>query len=162
MNFLNDPYIWLVFSFAIFCGILWKKGKGAFLALLDKRIELIREEIKTAENLRTEAQELLAQYQRKHRDALKDAEKIISNAEKQAAAIQQKAESELNESIERRERQLKERLERMEQSAINQIQAYAADLAIKATAEIIAHKLDKKANEKLVDQAIKDIDKNLH
>ena len=42
------------------------------------------------------------------------------------------------------------------------LRSFAASLAMEATAQIIADKLDKKANENLVDQAIKDIGKNIH
>lgn len=159
---IHDPTAWLAISFVLFLFILVKKGRGALLGMLDNRIESIRSEIETAENLRVEAQELLAQYQRKHRDAVKDAEQIIANAEKRAEEITKEAEAELKEISSRREKQLKERLARMEQSAIAEIQKYAADLAIKATAEIISDHLDKKQNASLVDQAIKDLPGNIH
>lgn len=162
MEFLNDAGIWLLLSFVIFAGLIFKFGKNALLNLLDTRIEAIREEIKTAENLRVEAQEMLAQYQRKHKDAVKDANHIIKTAEKQAEEIRKKAESDLDETVKRREKQLKERLERLQQNAKEEIREYAASLAIAATSEIIADKLDKKTNEKLVNKAIEDISKNIH
>ena len=162
MDLLHDSSIWLLVSFLIFAGIVFKFGKGALLSMLDARIESIREEIKTAENLRVEAQEMLAQYQRKHKDAVKDAEDILAKSKQQADEIKKKAEKDLDDTIARREKQLQERLERMKQNAKDEILEYASNLAIAATSEIIADKLDKKANEKLVDQAIKDIDKNIH
>lgn len=162
MDLLHDSNVWLVFSFVIFLFVLWKFRRKAFVGLLDRRIEDIREEIATAENLRIEAQELLAQYQRKHRDAVKDSEQIIADAEKRAAEITKAAEKELADVMARREKQLEERLARMEQAAIIEIQKYAADLAIKATAEIISDQLDKKSNDKLVDQSIKDLSENIH
>ncbi|HOO82454.1 MAG TPA: hypothetical protein PK513_08130 [Alphaproteobacteria bacterium] len=162
MTFLEDPSIWLLCSFIIFAGLIFRFGKNALLSMLDQRIASIREEIKTAENLRVEAQEMLAQYQRKHKDAVKDAENIIANAQKQAKQIQKKAEDDLDEVIARREKQLQERLERMKQNAQAEILEYASSLAIAATREIISDKLDKKANEKLVAQAIKNVGKNLH
>jgi len=161
-DFLHDPSIWLLFSFLIFAAIIWKMGSSAFTALLDKRIAEIKEEIETAENLRVEAQELLAQYQRKHRDAVKDAEQIILNAQRHADEIRKQAEKDLAENLERKEQQLRDRLSRAEQSAIQEIQNYAADLAIKATTEIIADKLDKKTSEKLVNDSITNISKNMH
>ena len=162
MELLNDPLIWLVFSFAIFAVILWRMGKQAFVNKLDEHIETIRDEIETAENLRVEAQELLAQYQRKHRDAVDEAKSIIDEARRHAAEIMKHAEEELAEITERRERQLQDRLERLEQTAIGEIQKHAADLAIKATTEIIADKLDKKANEKLVENSINQLSSNIH
>jgi len=97
MDFIQDPTAWLAISFVIFMVILVKKGKGAFLSLLDSRIENIRTEIETAENLRVEAQELLAQYQRKHRDAVKESEQILADAEKRAADMIKSADEELKE-----------------------------------------------------------------
>lgn len=162
MTFLEDSAIWLVFSFLIFTFILVKMGKAAFINMLDGRIEEIKKEIDTAESLRIEAQELLAQYQRKHRDSVKEAEGIIANAESHAIEIRKNAEKELKETIKRREQQLKERLETLEAQAISEIQKHAADLAIHATAQIITEKMDKKTGTKLVDQGIKQVAENIH
>lgn len=159
---LHDSAIWLLGSFIIFAWIVWSKGKGAILALLDKRIAEIKSELETSENLRIEAQELLAQYQRKHRDAVKDADKIIANAQAGAEEIRKKAENDLADSIARKESQLRDRLMRAEQAAIQEIQDYAAELAIKATTEIITSKLDKKTSDGLLDSSIQSICKNIH
>ena len=162
MDFLLDTNIWYAVSFLAFAALVWKYGWPVLIAALDKRILEIREELKTAENMRIEAQEMLAQYQRKHKDAVNEAEQILETAKKQAKELQKKAESDLDETITRREKQLQERLERMKNSAKEEIREYAANLAIAATQEIISDKLDKKANEKLVDQAIGSVGKNIH
>ncbi len=162
MDALQDSNIWYLFSFIIFVGIIIKFGLPAFNKLLDTRIEQIRKDLEEAENLRVEAQEMLAQYQRKHRDAVKESEKIISTAKENAKQFKEKAEAELEEIIKRREAQLEDRLERMKQNAINEIQAHAADLAVNATKQIIIDKLDKKANSRLVEQSIMNIENNIH
>ena len=162
MDFLLDTDIWYAVSFLGFAAILWKYGKPALLGALDSRINAVREELETAENLRVEAQEMLAQYQRKHKDAVKDAEEILTNAKKQAKEIQKKAEVDLDETIARREKQLIERLDRLKQNAKDEILEHASSLAIAATTEIISDTLDKKANTKLVDQTIKGVGKNFH
>ncbi|MCC6598249.1 MAG: hypothetical protein IT559_05630 [Alphaproteobacteria bacterium] len=162
MQLLHDPSIWLVMSFLLFVGILWKFGRSALISMLDSRIRTIQENLSTAENLRVEAQEMLAQYQRKHRDAVKDAESIIATAEKQAEDIRKKAEADLDEAIARKEKQLKERLERLEQNAKEEIRRYAANLAIEATTQIILENIDKDSDKRLVDQSLKDLSANLH
>ena len=162
MELLNDTLVWFSLSFIAFLVLTWKFGKTVIIELLDGRIEDIRKNIETAENLRVEAQELLAQYQRKHKDAVKDAESIIEIAKKQAAEIQKQAEEDLAESITRREKQLQERLQRMEQTAVEEVRQYAANLSIRATAELIAQHLDKKTNEMLVDDSIKEIGRRIH
>lgn len=157
MALFQDPYLWIVLSFILFVYILWRFAKDKFLALLDKRIEGIRKEIETAESLRIEAQELLAQYQRKQRDAAQEADQIIENAQNHAKRIRKQAEAELEETMARREEQLKERLQRMEENAIQEIQAHAAALAVQATAGIIMDKLDKKTGDALLEQSIKNV-----
>ncbi len=161
MELLQDTQIWILISFVIFVAVLWKGAKDKVLMALDSRIEQVRREIETAESLRVEAQELLAQYQRKQRDAAKEAEEIVANAKAHAEEIQKHAEKELKEIAKRRENQLAERLQRMEQTARQEIQTYAAELAVKATTEIIARQMDKKTNENLIDQSIKNVSDQL-
>ena len=161
MDILLDSNLWLVVSFAMFAFIVLKYGGPLLIRVLDNHITTIREEIETAENLRVEAQSLLAQYKRKQKDAVKEAEGIIANAEKQADEIRKQADKDLDENIKRREKQLKDRLQRMEDAAKEEIRQYAAGLAISATSEIISKTLDKKANQNLVDDSIKNVNKSL-
>lgn len=159
---LMDTHVWFVFSFLIFAGIILKYGMPAFNRLLDARIAQIQHDLESAENLRVEAQEMLAQYQRKHRDAVKESEAILKKAQESAEQYKAKAEAELEETMKRREQQLEDRLARMEQNAINEIQAFAADLAMNAAKQIIVEKLDKKTNAKLVGDSIENIQNNIH
>ncbi len=157
MHFLGEATNWVLISFVLFAIGFWKFGLKLLIGKLDGRIDEIRKEIETAESLRVEAQELLAQYQRKQRDAAREAETILAAAEKHAAEIQKQAESELNEMVARKEAQLKDRLKRMEDVAMQEIKAYAAELSVKATAEIIAKQMDQATNDRLIDQSIKSI-----
>ncbi len=159
---LADGYTWYTFSFIIFAAIIIKVASPIVSKALDTRIEGIKKDLEEAENLRVEAQEMLAQFQRKHRDAVHESEKIIENAKENARQFRQQAEAELDEIMQRREQQLESRLQRMEQNAISEIQAYAADLAMNAATQIIVDKLDKKTNSKLVEQSISDIESNIH
>ncbi|MFN3701319.1 MAG: hypothetical protein ACK4VI_07350 [Alphaproteobacteria bacterium] len=161
IEFLKDENIWLVFSFAIFCYILWKYGKPAFLRILDGRIETIKTQLQEAESLRIEAQELLAQYQRKQRDAESEAESIIAKAEQGALDIRKNAEKQLNETLQRRESQFKDRLKQMEEQAMQQIREYATNLSIQATTQIIAEKMDNKTQSALIEQSMGAVGKNL-
>lgn len=161
MQFLNEATNWVLISFVLFMIGFWKFGLSALMGKLDRRIAEIRKEIETAESLRIESQELLAQYQRKQRDAAREAAAIISTAQKHAAEIQKQAESEIDEMVARKEAQLKDRMKRMEDVALQDIKAYAAELSVKATAEIIAKQMDQATNDRLVEQSIKNISSQL-
>lgn len=162
MDFLASADIWLTVSFILFVILAFKALKNPFLGMIDARIVEIQKELETSENLRIEAQELLAQYQRKHKDALQEAKDVVAQAEKHAAQIRKDAETELSENIAMREKQLKERLKRMEKSAINEIRNYASDIAVDVTRQIIESNLDKKSDAKLIDQSISQVSKHLH
>lgn len=162
MEILLNSDTWYVFSFVIFALILIKVGLPALNAMLDDRIEQIKKDLEESENLRVEAQEMLAQYQRKHRDAVQEAEAILKTAKDNAKNYKKQAEAELKELMDRREQQLEERLSRMQQNAMNEIQAHAAELSIQTAREIIVQNLDKKTNTALVDKAIEDIKGNIH
>lgn len=151
---LQDTNTWLAVSFLMFAIVLVKMGKKAVFGALDGRIERIKKEIETAETLRAEAEALLAQYQHKQAEAQKESERIIEEAKKNAYNIKKSAEKELKETLKRKEKQLEDRLKRIQQEAMNEIQAYAADLAIKTTREIISENLDAKSSQKLVDDSI--------
>lgn len=163
MNLLaHDTSLWVAISFVVFVFIAYKMGRNAVVGGLDNKINEIKEEIENAERLRVEAQELLAQYQRKQRDAEKEAADILAKAEDQAKLLKDNAQKELAEVMDRRETQLAERLRRIEENAIAEIQGHAADLAVAATTEMIAQTLDEKTNAGLNEDAIKNISKQLN
>jgi F-type H+-transporting ATPase subunit b len=157
MALLQDTHIWYLFSFIIFCAIAYKMGRHHVTSKLDSHISTIQSELEQAENLRVEAQELLAQYQRKHRDALKDADEIIENAKQHADEIRKNAEQEIDKQIARKNDQLEKRLKRMEQNAIEDMQHHASELAVKATREILTHHLDQEAQNKLTASSIQNV-----
>ena len=159
---LHDTNFWVSLSFFAFAIVAFRAGYGKVISGLDQKIKAIRDELEEAESLRIEAQELLAQYHRKHRDAMKEAEEIIQHAKTHAQNLKLQAASDLKDVMERREKQLQERLERVETSAAQEIKAYAAELSVDTAKDLIYAKLDKKSDAKLIDQAVADLPKNLH
>ncbi len=161
MELFQDTNTWVFISFAIFAVVAYKLGRKSVLTTLDDKITRIKYEIDTAENLRVEAQELLAQYRRKQREADTEAKKIINTATDHAKTIQKKAESQLDESVERREKWLAQRLKRMEEDAVAEMKEKATELAIEATKEIMLQKLDKDTHSKFVEQTISNLPKKI-
>ncbi len=160
-DLLGNTTFWYFLSFVVFVAIAYRLGGKAVTAQLDKQITDIKKKIETAEGLRVEAQEMLAQYQRKQRDALKEADSIIENAKKNAAKIKAQAEAELEATMERREKQIIERIDRMQQEAVSHVQEQAAELALKAARILIADHLDANQNNGLVEDTLRDISSQL-
>ena len=82
----SDPTFWTAVAVVLFIALVAKPVSRMATKALDERAEKIKAELDEAERLRNEAQDLLAQYQRKQRDAAKEAEAIIEHAKQEADA----------------------------------------------------------------------------
>lgn len=160
MELLQDTTFWVLISTIIFAIVAWKKGKEPIVQLLDGRTERIRKELEEAERLRVEAQEVLADYQRKYRDAMKAADEIIENASERAARIEKEMMAKMDDDLARKETQLVERIARAEKAAVQEIRNKAADIATATITSILSNEMDKKDSE-LIDDAIKTLPKKL-
>jgi len=159
---LNDPTLWLVFSFVAFMVLAFVLGRKSILAMLDSKIEKIRNDISSAEKLRDEAESLLNQYKSNVQNSSIEADRIIAKAKQQAEDIRVQAEKDFADTMERRETMLKTRIEQMERSAIDDIRRYASELAISATTEIISQKLSDAKASSMMDDSIRNVSEKLN
>jgi F-type H+-transporting ATPase subunit b len=153
---LQDPTFWVAVATVGFAIVAFKYGRKPVLALLDARTAKIKAGLEEAELLKTQAQELLADAQKKHRDAIQTSQKIIDSAKESAARIQSDAEQKLSDSLKRKESQLLERIKRAEAAAVTELRHQAADIAAKS-AEIVLLETLSKRSAKLVDEAIDEL-----
>jgi F-type H+-transporting ATPase subunit b len=154
---LSDPTFWVLVSFVIFVALVWKPGSKAVAQMLDDRSEKIRSDLEKAAKLREEAQALFAEYQKKQRDALKDAEAIIKAAKDEAEALSKQAAADLETSLKRREQLALQRIAQAEAQATADVRAAAVDLAMAATRKVLTDKLDAGRQDALIDAAIKEL-----
>lgn len=166
MMFLADlvgsEEFWVAVAFALFVALLFRPVRRLITGALDKRAARIKEELDEAVRLREEAQALLASYQRKQRDAVKEAEEILARAREDAGRQAARARKELDADLARRRERAIDRIARAEGEAVQEVRRLAADLALKATRRLIAEKLDEKHEAKLVGEAIAEIGKKFH
>ncbi|UCH76229.1 MAG: F0F1 ATP synthase subunit B [Rhodospirillales bacterium] len=158
----NNTTFWAGVAFVVFVVLVYRPGKRILTGALDQRIARIREEIEEAQRLREEAQSTLASYQRRQREALQEAAKIIEHAHEEAERSRARAEAELEDSIRRREQQAAAKIAQAEAAALEDIRNQAVDLAISATAKLLEEKLAGKSGEKSVSDAIKGLSDKLH
>ncbi|MDY0028437.1 MAG: hypothetical protein RBR86_00695 [Pseudobdellovibrionaceae bacterium] len=160
--FLEDPTLWVLLSFISFMVLAYVLGRRSVLGMMDAKIEKIRQQITSAEVLKSEAEALLFQYKSNLANASTEAEAIIAKAKAQAADYRKQAEVEFDETIARREDMLKSRIEQMERSAVDDIRRYAAELAVSASTEIISQRLSSSDVSRLADQSIQQISEKLN
>ncbi len=159
---LHSTTFWVGVAFVVFVAAAFKPGKRILTEALDGRIARIREQVEEAQRLREEAQATLASYQRRQREAIQEAEQIIAHAREEAERVKARAQTELDETVKRREQQAAEKIAQAEAAALDEIRERAVELAINATAKLLAEKMAGKPGEKAVADAISRIPDKLH
>ena len=155
---LQNPTVWVAVSFFCFLGLLaYMKVPAAIAKALDDRADAIRMELDQARRLREEAQDLLADYQLKQRQAEEEAKAIVDNARREAEAMKTESERALKESVERRSRIAEEKIGRAEAQAIAEVRAAAVELASAAAEQVLKARATGSVGQGLVDQAIRDL-----
>ncbi|MBC7104090.1 MAG: ATP F0F1 synthase subunit B, partial [Parvibaculum sp.] len=129
---------------------------------LDKRAADIAAELDEARRLREEAQQLLASYQRKQREAMKEAEDIISQAKAEAEQLAKETRANMEAQVERRTKLAEDKIAQAETQAVNDVRSAAAEVAIGAARRVIAGKVDAGADAKLIEKSIADLASKLH
>lgn len=160
---INDPTFWVATAFvAFFIVLVYLKVPGSVGAQLDKRADKIRTDLEEAEALFKEAQDLLASYQKKQRDAAKEAEAIADHAKEEAARMLESGRKRLEDSLARREQLAKDRIAQAEAAAIDDVRIRTVDIAMDATQAILAKGMVDAKSDAMIDDAIKELPSKLH
>lgn len=160
--FYAQPEFWVAVGFFAVVAFAIRPVGRAIVKMLDDRSNQIKERIEESIRLREEAQEMLAAYERKQRDALKEAEDIIARAQTDAKALAEKAAKELEASLERRRRQAMERIALAEAQAVQEVREKAVEIAVKAAEQAIVHSMTPERASLLIDDTITEMSKKLH
>lgn len=160
--FYADAAFWVGVAFFVVVGLAFRPVVRALGAGLDARAAKIKARLDEAARLREEAQEMLATYQRKQRDAMKEAEEIIAHAKAEAERLAAQAAKDLDASLKRREAQAMDRIAQAEASALREVQNVAVEVAVSAARQVLASSITADQAAKLVDGAIAELPQKLH
>lgn len=163
MAFLADTTFWVGVAFVAFIGlVMYMKAHKSIGAMLDERGAAIAAQIEEAKTLRAEAENLLIEYQRKQRDAEKEAQDMVTQATADAKILADQAKAELEALMRRRERSAAEKIAQAETNAIKEVRAAAVNVAVQAAGAVLADAMKGKAGKTLIDDAIAEVEKKLH
>ncbi len=150
-NWLADPTFWVIVALLLFLGLVaYLKLPGMVAKALDARAEAIAKELEEAKRLREEAQELLASFQRRQREAETEAEAIIAQAHRDAERLAAEARVKMTAQLERRAEIAERKIAQAEADAAAAVRARAAELAAAAAERLLAEGLDASAHGKLI------------
>jgi len=139
---MGDATFWALVALIIFLAVVvYLKVPGMIGKSLDDRAEKIRNELEEARKLREEAQALLAEYQKKRKEAEKEAGDIVDAAKREAEMITTEAKQKTEEYVARRTALAEQKIAQAEADAMEEVRGSAVDMALAAATKIIGDKV---------------------
>ena len=162
LELFSDSSFITALSFTGFIALLLYFGVwGRLTKALDDRAEGIKTELEEARKLREEAQALLAQYQRKQRDAEEEAQEIVSQARHEAERLAAETKQKLDEQVARRTALAEQKIAMAEAQAAKEVRDAATEVAITAAAKVLAETSDDACQDALINQSLDQVRQRL-
>ena len=159
-----DPglFIWTIVTFLVLLTVLAKFAWRPLLDALEARQNAIRKSLDDAQQAAKELERLNLESAQIISRARVDAEAIVSQSrsdgERLREEIKQKARAEADHIVKSAERQIQLETSR----ALEQIRREAVDLSVMIASKIIQRNLSKEDNERLIDEALKQVEARRH
>lgn len=158
-----DATFWALIALVIFLAIVvYLKVPGTIGSALDKRATKIASDLEDARRLREQAQQLLAEYQRKRKEAEQEASSIVEAAKAEASQLVAEARQKTEEFVTRRSAMAEQKIAQAEREAVNEVRATAVDIATEAARKVLALKVDAKAGAELFKSSLSDLKAKLN
>ena len=159
-----DPglFIWTILTFLVLLGLLAKFAWRPLLQALESRQESIRKSLDDARQAKQDLERLHQESAQIIRQARVEADGIITrsraDAERLREEMKQKARAEADTIVKSAERQIQLETTR----ALQQIRTEAVDLSVMIASKIIQRNLSKEDNERLIDEALRQVQARSH
>jgi F-type H+-transporting ATPase subunit b len=161
-NFLVSPdvglMLWTLVVFFVTLFLLRKYAFPPIQAALEKRQHMIEESIDTANRTKQEADEILAEYRERLKEARVQAEEIVSRARKSGEAAERQSLEEAKQLREEQLEQARKDIQAETQRALQEIRKEVADLTVAATERVTRKSLNGDDQRRLVEEALSELD----
>jgi len=150
--------IWTIVSFLITLFVLKRYAFGPVQKMIDDRRERIRSAIDEADRAREEARNLLEEHKQLIGKARQDAEEILAEARRIGDAQRERVREEADADRQRRLEETQRQIEQATHQAIGQIREEVGRLSVIAAEKITRKSLDEDDHQRLIDEALAEID----
>ena len=154
---------WVAIAFVLLLGLLVYLGAHRrVIGGIDARQARIKAELDEAVRLREEAQAVLAEYERKGREAEGEAASIIAGATAEAERLAVEAKARMEDFVVRRTKMAEAKIVQAEAQALADVRSAAADTAVAAAEIILTAAAKGKVAEDLLAKGIEDVRKKFN
>lgn len=149
---------WTIVAFTITIWVLKRFAFGPIQEMLDKRRATINGAIDHAEQVKQEAEQLLADYKAQLAEARGEADQMRDRARKDAdehvARVRSEAESQRQEQLQQTQTQIRAEVDK----AMGDLRSAVAEMTVTASEKVLRGSLDAKQHEALIQQAVEELD----
>jgi F-type H+-transporting ATPase subunit b len=153
---LNE-LIWGSISFVLVFLLLRKLAWPGIKKGMEGRTERIRADLAQAESVKTEAEQVLAEYRSQLADARSESGRIIEEARQTADSMRRDLAAQAESDIAEMRRKAAADIEAAKAQAIADLRGEVASLAIGAAERVVEHSLDRETNTALVESFISQV-----
>lgn len=152
MSFEPGSFIYAIIAFGILYFLLNKYAFGPLFGIMEKRRQLILEQMNQAETSRSEAQKMLQEQQDELQKTRKEAYELLeqarSTSNKQADEIIAQAKSEAD----RLKADALREIESEKNKAVAALRSQVSAMSVMIASKIIEKQIDEKSQQELIDQ----------
>ena len=157
-----DSSFWVLTSFVLFVGLVcYFRVPWRIIEALDARAAGIGKELQEATELRQEAQNVLASYRRKQKEAESETEEILAQANREADRLVEETRAQIAAASQRSLEMTLARIERAELRASEELRALAVEAAVEAVRSILQENMAQIPNDASIEESIKALAKAL-
>lgn len=157
MSFVWENFVWAIVAFGILYFLLSKYAFGPLFSVMEKRRELVKQQLDEAASSRTQAQQYIDEQKVALATARKEAHDIIEQAKRssslQADEIIEKAKEETTRLKDSAARDI----ENEKEKAIAALRGEVSSMSVAIASKILTKEIDEKDQTELVDQYLNEV-----
>ncbi|MBA2521994.1 MAG: F0F1 ATP synthase subunit B [Solirubrobacterales bacterium] len=161
-SFLVQPglglMIWTLIAFGITMLVLKRMAFPKISAALEERAQKVAKNIEESERQRAEAEEILAEYRGRLKEAREQADDIVARAKRTGEKAREEATDEGKAKREELIAAARKDIEAETRRSLEQIRKEVADLTVLATEKVARKSLDSDDQRRLVEEALSEVD----
>jgi F-type H+-transporting ATPase subunit b len=150
--------IWTIICFLVVLVVLKRYAFGPIQQMIDTRRESIQQAIAEADNAREEARNLLEEHRKLIGQAKSESEEILGEARRLAEAQRDRVKQETEEDRQRRLEETRRQIDQATAQALGQIRDEVGKLSLLAAEKITRKSLTDADQQRLIDEALAEID----
>lgn len=156
----TNEILWGAFGFTVVFLFLAKFAWPAMKKAMNARTEKIQSDLDAAEQAKTEAEAVKADYEAKVADAKREAGRIIEEARQSADQLKADQQTRLNEELANARAQAQADIDAAKGQAMAELRGEVADIAIGAAEAVVGANLDRNAQIQLIEDYINRVQAN--